>query len=129
PHAGIAVDVTHATDCPTIDKTQESDIKLGGGPVVQRGANINPVVFDRLVAAGESSGVPMQWAALARGASNDGNALQLTRAGVATGIVSLPLRYMHSAVEVISPEDIDRAADLLAAFVLGLEADTDFTPV
>lgn len=128
PHVGIAVDVTHATDCPTIDKTQESDIKLGKGPVVQRGPNINPIVFDRLEAVGNASEIPMQWAALNRGASNDGNALQLTRAGVATGIVGVPLRYMHSAVEVISHEDIDNSAQLLAEFVLGLAADTDFTP-
>lgn len=128
PHVGIAVDVTHATDCPTIDKTQESDVRLGAGPVVQRGPNVNPVVFRRLRAAGESASIPMQWAALNRGASNDGNALQLTRAGVATGIVGLPLRYMHSAVEVVSLEDLDHAAQLLAEFVLRLDADADFTP-
>ena len=128
PHVGIAVDVTHATDCPTIDKTQESDIKLAGGPVVYRGPNINPIVFDRMKACGESAEIPMQWGALGRGASNDGNALQLNRAGVAAGIVSIPNRYMHSAVEVISLDDIDQAADLLAEFVLSLEADADFTP-
>lgn len=129
PHAGIAVDVTHATDCPTIDKTQESDIKLGGGPVVQRGPNINPIVFDQLKSVGEKADIPMQWAALNRGASNDGNALQLTRAGVATGIVGLPLRYMHSAVEVIALSDLDNAADLLAEFVLSLDTEADFTPM
>lgn len=129
PHAGIAVDVTHATDCPTIDKTQESDVKLGGGPVVQRGPNINPIVFDQLKTVGEKAEIPMQWAALNRGASNDGNALQLTRGGVAVGIVGLPLRYMHSAVEVVALSDIDHAADLLAEFVLSLDADTDFTPM
>ncbi|MEQ8848493.1 M42 family metallopeptidase [Botrimarina sp.] len=128
PHVGVAVDVTHATDCPTIDKTQEADIRLGGGPVIERGPNINPAVFSRLKSVGESAKLPMQWAALNRGASNDGNALQLTRAGVATGIVGIPLRYMHSAVEVISLDDIDHAADLLAEFVLSLEADADFTP-
>lgn len=129
PHVGIAVDVTHATDCPTIDKTQNSDIKLGGGPVVYRGANVNPIVYDRLRACGDRADIPMQWGALGRGASNDGNALQLNRAGVAAGIVSIPNRYMHSAVEVISLEDIDRAADLLAEFVLAIEPDAEFTPV
>ncbi len=128
PHVGVAVDVTHATDCPTIDKTQESDIKLGHGPVLSRGPNINPIAFNRLRAAGESAEIPLQWAALNRGAANDGNALQLTRAGVATGIVGIPLRYMHSAVEIISLDDIDYAAQLLAEFVLRLEADADFTP-
>ncbi len=129
PHVGIAVDVTHATDCPTISKAQESDIKLGAGPVLYRGPNVNPIVFDRLKAAGTSGDLPMQWGALGRGASNDGNALQLTRAGVATGLVSIPNRYMHSAVEVVSLDDLDAAADLLAAFVLDLKPGTDFTPM
>ena len=61
PHVGVAVDVTHATDCPTIDKTQEGDIKLGGGPVIYRGPNMNPHVVDRLRAAAEAAkiAVPM----------------------------------------------------------------------
>ncbi|TWT48516.1 M42 family metallopeptidase [Botrimarina hoheduenensis] len=129
PQVGIAVDVTHATDCPTIDKTQQCDIKLGAGPVVYRGPNINPLVFDRLIAAGEQSKLPMQWAALGRGASNDSNALQLNRAGVATGLISIPNRYMHSAVEVISLDDIDAAADLIAAFLVSVSPGDDFTPL
>ncbi|MEO1495677.1 MAG: M42 family metallopeptidase [Planctomycetota bacterium] len=129
PQVGIAVDVTHATDCPTIDKNQNSDIRLGGGPVMYRGPNINPIVFDRLKAAGEQGKIAMQWGALGRGASNDSNALQLTRAGVATGLVSIPNRYMHSAVEVISLDDIDAAADLIAGFLMSLSPADDFTPV
>ena len=128
PHVGVAVDVTHATDCPTIDKTQESDIKLGGGPVVYRGPNMNPVVVDRLRSAGDEADIPLQWGAAGRGTGTDANAMQLARGGVATGLVSVPNRYMHSAVEMISLEDIDRCADLLAEFVLGIESDTDFTP-
>ncbi len=128
PHVGIAVDVTHATDCPTIDKTQEGDIKLGGGPVVYRGPNMNPVVVDRLRTASDTADIPVQWGAIGRGTGTDANAMQLARAGVATGLVSVPNRYMHSAVEMISLEDIDRCADLLAEFVLGIQADADFTP-
>ena len=128
PQVGIAIDVTHATDCPTIDKGEACDVWIDRGPVVFRGPNVNPVVFDRLRAAAQSAEVPVQWAALGRGASNDANALQLNRAGVAAGIVGVPNRYMHSAVEVVSLADLDRGADLLAEFVLRLEADTDFTP-
>ena len=128
PHVGIAVDVTHATDCPTIDKTQEGEVSLGGGPVVYRGPNMNPVVVDRLRAAGDSADIPLQWGAIGRGTGTDANAMQLARAGVATGLVSVPNRYMHSAVEMISLEDIDRCADLLAEFVLGIEKQADFTP-
>lgn len=129
PQVGIAVDVTHATDCPTIDKTQEGDIKLGGGPVVYRGPNMNPVVVDRLRSAGESAEMDLQWGAIGRGTGTDANAMQLARAGVATGLVSVPNRYMHSAVEMISLDDIDHCADLLAEFSLGIEKDADFTPM
>jgi endoglucanase len=128
PHVGLAVDVTHATDCPTIDKKQEGDIKLSGGPVVYRGPNMNPHVVQRLLAAAQGKEMPIQLAASGRGTGTDANAIQISRAGVAAGLVSVPNRYMHSAVEMISLEDIDRCADLLAAFALAIEADADFTP-
>ena len=126
PHVGIAVDVTHATDCPTIDKTQEGDIKLGGGPVVYRGPNMNPVVVDRLRAAADDADLALQWGAIGRGTGTDANAIQLSRAGVAAGLVSVPNRYMHSAVETISLDDIDACADLLATFASKIEADADY---
>jgi endoglucanase len=128
PHVGIAIDVTHATDCPTIDKTQEGDVKLGGGPVIYRGPNMSPVVVARLRAAAESAKITCQWAACGRGSGTDANAIQISRAGVAAGLVSIPNRYMHSAVEMVSLDDVDRAADLLAEFALGIEAGADFTP-
>ncbi len=127
-HVGIAVDVTHATDCPTIDKKQEGDVKLGGGPVVYRGPNMNPVVFERLVRASKSRNIPIQLGASGRATPTDANAMQTSRGGVATALVSIPNRYMHSPVETISLDDIDRAADLLAAFVCDLKADDDFRP-
>lgn len=128
PQVGIAVDVTHATDCPTIDKTQEGDVKLGGGPVIYRGPNMNPIVVEHLRSAAESAKIACQWAASGRGTGTDANAIQLSRGGVAAGLVSVPNRYMHSAVEMISLDDIDHCADLLAEFALGIAADADFTP-
>jgi endoglucanase len=128
PHAGIAVDVTHATDCPTMDKTQNGDIKLGGGPVIARGPNMNPVVVERLRGAADAADLVFQWEAIGRGTGTDANAIQLARAGVAAGLISIPNRYMHSAVEMISLDDLDKAAELLATFVTGLEANADFTP-
>jgi tetrahedral aminopeptidase len=128
PHVGIAVDVTHATDCPTIDKKSEGDIKLGGGPVVFRGPNMNPVVVDRLMKLAEAGGIPYQPAASGRATGTDANTMQISRGGVATGLVSIPNRYMHSPVEMISLDDIDRAADLLAAFACDLKPGDDFTP-
>ena len=128
PHVGIAVDVTHATDCPSIDKSQEGDVKLGGGPVVYRGPNMNPVVVQRLREASEEADIVCQWGAIGRGTGTDANAIQLSRAGVAAGLVSVPNRYMHSAVEMISLEDLDSCADLLASFAARIDSQTDFTP-
>jgi len=128
PQVGIAVDVTHATDCPTIDKNQEGDIQLGGGPVICRGPNINPKVDQRLTAAAKSANIAAQFQAYGRGTGTDANAMQLARGGLAAGLVSVPNRYMHSAVEMISLDDLDRCAELLAVFALSIEADADFTP-
>ncbi len=128
PHVAIAVDVTHATDCPTIDKKTEGDIALGKGPVVYRGPNMNPHVVERLLEAGKSHDIPVQLAASGRATPTDANVLQTTRAGVATGLVSVPNRYMHSAVETVSLDDADWAADLLAAFVRGLEGQINWAP-
>lgn len=128
PHVGIAVDVTHATDCPTIDKSQEGDVKLGEGPVVYRGPNMNPIVVQRLREAADEADIVCQWGAIGRGTGTDANAIQLSRAGVAAGLVSIPNRYMHSAVEMISLEDLDSCADLLAKFAARIESEADFTP-
>ena len=128
PQVAVAVDVTHATDCPTIDKRQQGDIALGKGPVVFRGPNMNPVVTARLIDCCARQEIPYQLAAIGRATPNDTNTIQVTRAGVATGLVSIPNRYMHSAVETISLDDIDRAADLLAAFAGELRTEDDFTP-
>jgi endoglucanase len=128
PQLAVAVDVTHATDCPTISKKQEGEIALGRGPVIFRGPNMNPRVVERLIATAESGQIPYQLAAIARATPNDANSLQVSRAGVATGLVSIPNRYMHSSVETVSLDDLDAAADLLAAFVTSLGENEDFTP-
>ncbi|MCH2182553.1 MAG: M42 family peptidase, partial [Mariniblastus sp.] len=128
PHVGIAVDVTHATDCPTIDTRQLGKVKLGGGPVVVRGPNVNPVVSERLMSLSDEHDIPVQQAALGRAAPNDSNALQVNRGGVAAGIVAIPNRYMHSAVETIALADIDAAASLLARFVGTIQSREEFIP-
>ena len=128
PHIGIAVDVTHATDCPTMDKNQDGDIRLGGGPVILRGPNVNPEVNARLNSIAQANDLPIQHKALGRAASNDSNALQVTRSGVAAGVVAIPNRYMHSAVETIQLSDLDHAATLLAKFVQSVTDQSDFIP-
>lgn len=128
PQLGIAVDVTHATDCPTLDKKQHGDIKLGLGPVVYRGPNVNPVVHDRLREVAIAKEIPIQIGGIARPAGNDANVMQISRGGQATGIVAIPNRYMHSPVEVVSLDDLDGAAQLIAEFCATLNVDSDFTP-
>ena len=127
-NVGIAVDVTHATDCPTIDKRQVGEVDLGKGPVIFRGPNMNPLVSERLIATADQHSIAYQLAALGRACSNDANTIQVSRAGVATGLVAIPNRYMHSAVETISLNDIDLAADLLSHFASELNASDMFVP-
>ena len=120
--------MTHATDCPTVDKKQEGDVRLGGGPVIYRGPNMNPRVVDRLVQVAEKAEIPHQMAASGRATGTDANAMQVSRAGMATGLVSIPNRYMHSPVEMISLLDIDASANLLAGFAASVKPGDDFTP-
>jgi putative aminopeptidase FrvX len=128
PTVGIAVDVCHATDTPGNDKKQVGETRLGDGPVVFRGPNINPHVFDRLHETARGREIAVQVRGTPRATGTDANAMQLTREGVATGLIGIPNRYMHSPVEVVHLDDLDRAAGLLAEFCLGLTPRVDWTP-
>jgi endoglucanase len=128
PTVGIAVDVCHATDTPGNDKKQLGDTRLGAGPVLFRGPNINPHVFDRLAEAARAREIPVQVRGTPRATGTDANAMQLSRDGVATGLVGIPNRYMHSPVEVVDLDDLDRAARLLAEFCLQVTPQLDWTP-
>jgi endoglucanase len=129
PQVGIAVDVTFATDYPGIDKGQVGDIRLGKGPVIARGPNINPVLHDLLVAAAEKKRLPWQPEAIARATGTDANAMQISRQGVAAGLVSVPNRYMHTAIEMISLADLENTAVVLAETLMMIGPKTDFTPM
>ena len=128
PLVGIAVDVTWAMDHPGVDKRQIGECVLGGGPVITRGANINPVVFDRLLQVAKQKKIPHQIQAESGGTGTDANAMQLSRAGVATGLVSVPQRYMHTPVEIVALVDLDNTAKLLAEFALAVESKASFIP-
>lgn len=128
PHLGIVVDVTHATDCPTIDENQYGRVKLGMGPVVYRGPNVNHEVLSRLQAEARAAEIPVQLNSIATPASNDAAQLQLAGAGVAVGLVCIPNRYMHSPVEMVSLHDLDHAAELIARFCSSVTPQCDFTP-
>ncbi len=128
PTVGIAVDVTHATDTPSNDKKQLGESKVGGGPVVFRGPNINPHVHDRLLEAAKKLELAVQVRGAPKATGTDANAIQLARDGVATGLVGIPNRYMHSPVEVVSLDDLDRAARLLTQFCLSAAPQTNWIP-
>jgi endoglucanase len=128
PDAAIVVDVTHATDSPGVEKKEVGDFKLGGGPVLSRGSAVSSVVFDQLVAAAEAEQIPYGIEAAPRGTSTDADAIYTSRRGIATGVVSVPCRYMHSPNEMVALDDLDRAAQLLAAWVRRLGPATSFLP-
>jgi len=123
PDFAIAVDVGHATDHPECDNKKFGEFKLGGGPILTRGANIHPLVFDRLEACAKENGIPYQVEADPRPTGTDGRELQMGNGGVATGVVSIPLRYMHTAAEIVDLEDVERTVQLLEAFVRSLTKD------
>jgi endoglucanase len=129
PQVGIAVDVTFATDFPSMDgdKKRIGDVRLGNGPVLTRGPNINPVLFDLLRETAVQKKLPHQVVAEPRGTGTDANEIQLSRGGVATALVSVPNRYMHSPVEMICLEDAGLAARLIAATVMRITSKADFT--
>ena len=124
----VVVDVTHATDFPGAEKRKHGDYKLGGGPVISRGAAINPVVVDLLAAAAEAEQNPYTIEAAPRETSTDADNIFTALRGIATGLVSVPLRYMHSPNEMAALEDLERTARLLAAFVRRVTPATDFVP-
>lgn len=120
PHIAVAIDVGHATDHPDCDNRRFGETKLGGGPILCRGANINPKVYQYLLAAAKRAKIPYQFEADPRPTGTDARAIQMGRGGVATGLVSIPLRYMHTPSEVVDLEDVERCVKLLVEFAKGL---------
>jgi endoglucanase len=128
PQVALVVDVTFSTDVPDVPKKELGDHKIGGGPVLSRGSAAHPMVFERLVEVAEAEGIPYTIQASPRATRTDADGIHLTRAGVPTGLVSVPNRYMHSPNELVSLADLENTARLLAAFVASLDEHTDFTP-
>lgn len=121
PQFGIAVDVGHATDHPDCDPRKHGKFTLGGGPIIYRGANINPLVFERLLECAEKNNIPVQIKPEAGPTPTDARAVQMARAGVAAGLIGIPLRYMHTPSEVIDLNDLEACVELLRAFALSLK--------
>ena len=128
PTVGIAVDVCHATDTPGNDKKQLGETRLGGGPALFRGPNINPHVYTRLEQTARDLEIAVQIKGAPRATGTDANVIQLSRDGVAAGVVGIQNRYMHSPVEVVALDDLNRAARLLAEFCANVTGQMDWTP-
>lgn len=128
PDVAIVIDVTHATDYPGIEKRKHGDYRLGGGPAISRGASVSEVVFEMLVETAEAEGIPYSIEAASRDTHTDAEAIFNAHRGVATGLVSVPNRYMHSPNEMVALDDLDRTSRLLAAFARRLKPETTFVP-
>ncbi|MDR3143580.1 MAG: M42 family metallopeptidase [Puniceicoccales bacterium] len=126
PRVGIAVDVGHATDFPNCDAKRDGKFSLGAGPMIARGCNINPIVFERLIACAEEKKIPYQIATETLPTGTDARAIQMAQSGIATGLISIPLRYMHTPVETIHLEDLENIVRLLVAFAHSLHAEDRF---
>lgn len=128
PDVAVVVDVTFSTDVPDIEKKELGDHKIGGGPVLSRGSAAHNGVFEMMAAVADDEGIPYTIQASPKATRTDADGIFLTRAGVPTGLVSVPNRYMHSPNEVVSVADLHNTARLIAAFIKRLRTDTDFTP-
>ena len=127
PKMAIVVDVTFATDQPSMEKKEIGEHRIGGGPVLTRGAHISPVVFEMIRATAERTGIKYSVHAAGRDTATNADAIHLSREGVATALVSVPNRYMHSPNELVSLDDVAKTAMLIADACREVTNDTDFT--
>lgn len=126
--AGIAFDVNFATDHPETDKKKLGDVKLGGGPNLHRGPNFNPLLYKQLVATAKKLKMPIQICADGRPPGTDANTMQLSRGGMAAALISIPNRYMHTPVEVVSKTDLDHIVKLVSTFLASHPTRRDYRP-
>jgi putative aminopeptidase FrvX len=127
PDLALAIDVTHATDAPGVEPKQLGEHPLGSGPAIGRGSTLSPKVFELLVETAEEAGIEHTISASGRTTSTDADAIQISRSGIPTGLVSIPLRYMHSPVEMVDLGDLEATVELVAAFAARLRADVDLS--
>jgi putative aminopeptidase FrvX len=128
PAAAIVVDVTHATDAPGIEVKESGKHELGSGPVLSRGSTLNQALFELLFETAQAEKIPFTLEASARATGTDADAVHISRSGVPTALVSIPIRYMHSPVELVQLDDVDACARLIAAAALRLDSETSFSP-
>jgi endoglucanase len=126
PNVALVVDVTHATDYPTVNQQMHGAIRIGGGPTLTHGGCNHPDVVDRLEQVAKQEKIPLQHEAMSATSGTDTDVIFWTRGGIASGLVSLPNRYMHSPVEVVSLKDLEQIPTLLAGFALSLKKGEQF---
>jgi putative aminopeptidase FrvX len=124
PDLAVVVDVTHATDAPGVDPGELGDHGLGSGPVITRGAIVSRAVNDLIDEAAKAEGIECTTEASGRQTGTDADVVHLSRTGVPTAVVSIPLRYMHSPVELVDLADVEATISLLTALALRLDSDT-----
>ena len=126
PDMALVVDVTHATDYPTVNKPQHGDTRVGKGPTITHGGCNHPEVVARVEAVAKARKIPLQHEAMSSSSGTDTDVIFWTRGGIASALISLPNRYMHSPVEVVSLKDLERIPELLAAFAASLKKGEQF---
>jgi endoglucanase len=129
PDIGICVEVDFSTDQPDVEKKHNGEVGIGKGPILPRGANINPALFELLAETASQENIPVQFTGIPRATGTDANAMQISRGGVATALVKIPLRYMHTPVEVLSLTDLENAIKLIVATLSRIKSKKDFIPV
>jgi endoglucanase len=127
PDLALAIDVTHATDTPGMEEKESGSHPLGSGPVIGRGSTLSPQVFELLCEAAESAGIDYTIEASGRRTGTDADAIQISKAGIPTGLISIPLRYMHSPVELVDLADLEAVVALVAGFAESLEPGLDLS--
>lgn len=127
PDLALVVDVTHATDAPGVDEKELGSHSLGSGPVIYRGATLSPKVSELLIEVAKETGIEHTVGATGNSTSTDADGVQFTRSGIPTGLVSIPLRYMHSPVEMVDLADVEATVALIAAFAERLDGDVDLS--
>lgn len=126
PDVALVVDVTHATDYPTVSKIQHGDVSIGKGPALTHGGCNHPEVVARIEMVAEASGIPLQHEAMSATSGTDTDVIFWTRGGIPSALISLPNRYMHSPVEIVSLKDLVLIPELMAAFVASLKKGEQF---
>ena len=127
PACAVVLDVTHATDSPGIEKPKHGDVKLGGGPTLTHGTSNHPLVVEKLMQVAEKEGIPIQHEASSRFTGTDTDKIFVSKTGIPSALVSLPMRYMHSTVETVDMGDVESVIKLLTAFAIHLDAEDTFS--